>query len=133
MKIPGDVLRTSAGNTRYFKALKGGKVESTFLATCKRRGHFTYWFVTHNEYPYDRVASKHDLLAPKRKFACSADMTKGERDELEAIKRVFGKSKAYDSIIENVPHHRTIRDWYHLHLIQFKGGFKLREYIQKTS
>lgn len=132
MTVPGDVLRTSKGNTRYFRCLKTGKVESDFLANCERTRSFKYWFITWNEYPYDRIAKKHDLLVPKRKFASSEQMTKAERDEFEKIKKTFTKTQEYDSVMENIPHQRTIRDWHHLHLIKFKGSFKLRERIHKN-
>lgn len=118
---------------RYFRCLKKGEVEANFFANCERARTFRYWFITRNEYPYDRLAKKHDLLAPKRKFASSTDMTNLERAELERIKKIFEKTAEYDSVMENIPHQRTIRDWYHVHLIQFKGRFKLRERIHKTS
>lgn len=132
MKIPGDVLRTAKGNTRYFRCLKSGKVESAFFGTCKRTRSFKHWFITWNEYPYDRIARTHDLLVSKRKFASSEGMTKAERDELEKIKKIFTRTQEYDSVMENIPHQRTIRDWYHLHLIKFKGEFKLRDRIHKN-
>ncbi len=130
--MPSDVLRSSKGNERYFRCLKAGKVEKTFFATCKRTRTFKYWFITKNEYPYDQIAKRHDLIAPKRKFAASSDMTKAERDEFEKIKKLFTKSEEYDVVMENIPHQRTIRDWHHLHLIKFKGTFDLRAMIKKS-
>lgn len=77
-----------------------------------------HWFIARNEYPYDRVAAKHDLLIPIRVFAEGDEMTIPEIVELNVIKRKLAGD--YDSVMENTHRRRTVRGHYHLHLIKYK-------------
>jgi diadenosine tetraphosphate (Ap4A) HIT family hydrolase len=79
---------------------------------------FKYWYIVENQYPYDRVAKVSHILVPKRVFADLEEMEFEEWDELHSIKAELGMSEDYDSIIENMPHERSVRHHYHLHLVK---------------
>ena len=79
-----------------------------------------HWFIGKNDFPYDLIASKHDLLVPFRVFADADDMGNAERSELAQIKARLAKTKEYDTVMENIPHSRTVKGHYHLHLLKFR-------------
>lgn len=79
---------------------------------------FTYWYIRPNNFPYDAVASKHDLLLPLR-HTTGADFTKEELAELEQLKRTV-LNDSYQFIFETLPGAKSIPEHFHLHLIAGK-------------
>jgi len=77
-----------------------------------------YWVVIPNDFPYDKVFEKHDLLVPKRVFAYASDMTKEEFDELQQLK--LDLDEDYDSILENLYETRSVHKHFHLQLCMWK-------------
>lgn len=96
------------------------KHEECFFCSSPAVRDFRLWKLIENEFPYDAVAEKHYLLAPKRHFASVDDMNQYERHELQEIRDQLESEKEFDCILENLARGRTVPDHYHLHLIQWQ-------------
>lgn len=84
------------------------------------RQEFTHWLIIANQYPYDTVASTHDLLIPRRHFAKERDATRAEADEALEILYALDQSGYYDSILKNFVIAQSQRDHFHYHLLTWK-------------
>lgn len=76
---------------------------------------FKYWILISNRFPYDLIASKHDMLMLKDH---KIDITIREYAELLEIKDQLGFQ--YDAMIENMLSGMSIPAHYHCHLIKYK-------------
>lgn len=81
---------------------------------------FKHWYIKQNNFPYDLIATVHDLLIPRRVFATLDDCTPAEWDEYRTIMRQLAAEKYYDIVLENFPKDRSIMKHLHLHLIVYK-------------
>lgn len=115
MEKHGNSFRTRDGNARY-DAYKCTPEFSHGCVLCEReaRKEFTWWKIIVNKFPYDRIASVHDMLVPKR-HATEDELTEDEKCELREIKRT--EIHDYQFIIEPTPHVKSIPTHFHLHLI----------------
>jgi hypothetical protein len=119
--MANDVLRTPE-TLKVYRARRQklgdslAKVDLTKLPFIRA---WKYWVLVENEFPYDKIAKKHDLLVATRHFVHDAELDILEREELFAIKAEFAESKEYDSLLENLSHNRTVPWQYHLHCIKF--------------
>ncbi len=79
---------------------------------------FNHWLIIKNDFPYDAIASKSDLLFTRRKtpFLWN-NLTQKEREELEEIKKEYLK-KEYNSLTENLPRGQTAPGHFHLQLLK---------------
>lgn len=121
-----DVLRTSKCLKKYRarrKILGEGISNFDFNQNPTIKTWF-YWKLIKNQFPYDKIASQHDLLVPKRKFEKETDMLEIERNGLDYIKKSLGKN--YDAFIINTEYNRTVSSHFHIHCIKYK-------YITPTS
>lgn len=100
-------LRTEENYARYKKNRKP-------LEELPSINEWTHWRLVKNEFPYDTVFDKHDLLILNRKVESIFDLTKEEKDELEFI--VDGRQSYYDGILYPFRHSMTYPDTLHLHL-----------------
>lgn len=107
------LLRTAEKYAEYEAAKKAG-ADSSFLQHGRK---VLTWTITPNQYPYDAVASRHDLLHPTRKVANWDDLT---RQELDDLKSIMATLRGYDAVLYNITHAQTVRDWLHVHLLAFK-------------
>lgn len=73
--------------------------------------------ITPNQYPYDAIATRHDLLHPTRKVADWNDLTTTEMDDFRSIVATL---RGYDAVLYNITHAQTVRDWIHVHLLVFE-------------
>ena len=80
---------------------------------------FTYWLLLPNKYPYDAVATKHDLLLSRRHVATYEELNQAEQDKLRTLKQGILNTD-YDYILEAMPKNKSIPGHFHLHLIQAK-------------
>ena len=114
-----EVLRTKKCLKRYHdKRKKLGKEFSNVDLTkleCVRR--YFYWTLVKNEFPYDKITKRHDMLVPLRKFPKEGNMTMLEWCELMNIKKEIEKD--YDSFLENTFHRRVLSNIFHLHCITY--------------
>ena len=90
---------------------------NTPCVLCERKPlhSFKYWKVITNDFPYDAIASRHDLLVTLQ-HTTDKQLTPEELQELQEIKTDH-ISKKYDYMMESMPGNKTIPEHHHLHLI----------------
>lgn len=78
---------------------------------------FNYWEIRQNDFPYDAVTKKHDIIYLKRhsKFA-----NEQEKKELGVIMRAIRQFGVYEAQLESLDEQASIPNHYHVHLITFK-------------
>lgn len=77
-----------------------------------------YWKIIKNEYPYDLVAEKHDLLVLKEH---TPTISRNAWIELNESKYIFEFAPyEYHCIIENLPVRQSVPGHFHYHLIRYK-------------
>lgn len=103
----------------YQDALKNGRKANLETRAALPGKDFKHWKVVENEFPYDGIAKRHHMLVPKRKVAIDLQLTPDELDEMFLIKRILGKE--YDAYTENPMHGRSVKEHYHVHLIQWNN------------
>lgn len=113
-----DVLRTDECLKRFReKRKKLGKGVSTFnLLSLPHLKEWNYWVLIKNEFPYDKIASKHDMLVPTRFFEKEREMEDTEIHELLDIKDEI--SDNYNFFLENTKWGKSIPLQFHLHCIK---------------
>jgi diadenosine tetraphosphate (Ap4A) HIT family hydrolase len=107
-----------------YKEEKGADKQCRFCdeMSPEKKYSFKYWKILHNDFPYDLLTKKHDMIVPKRHFKTEDKMTQEERDELIKIKsRVISRWEEYDSMMENFAPARSM-EHYHIHLMKFRGA-----------
>ena len=122
--------RTIETQARYDQAKKTGEsiVEvgqdgETFFNLSRTHAleQYNYWVIIPNDFPYDSIFSKHDLLVPKRSFNFIREATPQEREEYYEIKKGIDGSETYESIIENFSSTRSAKGHFHAHLVVWKA------------
>jgi len=113
-------FRTIATHTAYLAYKQNGGLEDG-CRLCEKEPlqTYNYWKLVENGFPYDRVASKHTMLIPKRHAAEDA-LTEAELKELKSIKR-SDELQHYDVMLETTTSNSNIPDHYHLHLLVAKS------------
>lgn len=112
-----DVLRSKECIEKYKARKIERKGEEVDLMDIPSSKEWKYWRLVVNEFPYDLITSKHDMIVPKRKFANFDDMNRWEEWELADIKKELADD--YDGFLESTISHRTVVSHYHLHCMKF--------------
>jgi hypothetical protein len=112
-------MRLRAGEERYRAYKKsGGPAKGCPLCYRPAKQTFTHWKIIKNEFPYDRIASTHDMITPLAHI--TLDQVPPEAwYELQTIKKEV-IAKQYDSVIEQMPATQSIPEHFHQHLIVIK-------------
>lgn len=110
------ILRT---RKTYAKYLAGNRGEKAFESLPIVRS-FKHWLIVGNEFPYDRIASRHDMLIPRRKIKDVFQLSVMETAELKRIMKNINTQKRYDAILLAFPWSRTVRTRLHFHLLRIK-------------
>jgi len=111
-------VRSKETSDRY-RAWRKQNPEIDSLFHKEKIKNWEYWYLSKNDFPYDLLAEKHDLLIPKRLFGELGDATEKELGELALIKKQL--SPIYEVFLEtSVDLSRSIKRHYHLHCIFFK-------------
>lgn len=112
-------LRTEETEARYRADKAAGGLDKGCVI-CGREAlkEFTYWKIVANEFPYDKVAQVHHMLATKEHLA-QPEISKEAWWEFDAIKK-SDVNPAYDAILENTPKNMTIPAHFHVHLLVTK-------------
>ena len=76
---------------------------------------FTHWKIVVNEFPYDGISKKHDMIVSKR-HTDESGLSESEKQELFELKGAYINDH-YEDIIESTIHQKTIPEHFHLHLI----------------
>ncbi len=111
-----NLLRTPKTAANY-NAVRASGVMDTKCALCEIAPItlFTYWKITPNNFPFDRIAETHEMVVPIR-HTTEDGLTPEEIQELHTIKKRH--LKKYNYIIEAVA--KSIPTHFHLHLIVVK-------------
>ena len=109
-------LRTAAGEERY-REHRRTLPEDAPCALCEERSiqEFTYWRTIPNIFPYDRIASLHHMLVPKR-HCIERELNADELSELLDLKEEYC-NEHYEHLIESTHHRRSIPAHFHIHAI----------------
>lgn len=79
--------------------------------------NWQYWILVKNEFPYDKIAKKHDLLVPRRFISDGEEMEDLELNELYEIKEELNED--YDVYCEGTKRNRTVPEHFHIHCIEY--------------
>jgi hypothetical protein len=109
-------LRTDEGKKKYREYIQTHPA-SQGCPLCEKESikDFTYWKITENSFPYDKIAQTHHMVIPLR-HGPEHDLHAEELEELKHIKATF-INDGYDWIIEATHKNKSIPDHFHLHLI----------------
>lgn len=109
-------LRLSASEQVYRDAITRGALTGP-CPLCEKEAiqTFMHWRLVQNDFPYDRIAHKHDMLIPKR-CVTEADLSPEERAELFELKR-GAVNDMYDYLIEALHKKKSIPHHFHIHCI----------------
>lgn len=112
-------LRTPEAEERYQKAKEGG-ILNNGCRLCELEGSrtFTHWKIVPNDFPYDRIAHRHDMIVSRR-HTQEPNLLEEERTELEMIKREYIDT-TYEWIMEPTFHQKSVPGHFHLHLLVTK-------------
>jgi hypothetical protein len=110
-------LRTPETLFKYEEQIKAGTLPKCFFCSSKSLKEYKYWKVVENEFPYDEIASKSHIIAPKRHIT-EGGLTNKEIKEYKKIK--MEAQEDYDVIIENSIKLKSIPMHHHLHLLTLK-------------
>ena len=112
-------FRTPATEKKYTDLIAQGILENGCrLCQIETIQAFTYWRIILNEFPYDRVASTHDMIVPLRHIS-ELGLTEEERKELIDIKHSYINER-YRYTMEAAHKNKSIPEHFHLHLITLK-------------
>ena len=91
------------------------KQSGCFLCEASRVRDYEYWYITPNNFPYDNVSEKQDMLVIKRHVGRLSDLTVAESIELSDITRELD----YDTIMLNFPDAQSVKGHLHFHLVKW--------------
>ena len=109
-------LRTREMEEAYAEAIAGGILAGA-CPLCRKKSikEFAYWRVVENDYPYDRIAKRHDMLIPKRHVR-EEGLSEEEWKDLFRVKTEYVHPN-YNFILQATYTQQTIPDHFHLHLL----------------
>lgn len=112
-------FRTKVGNAQYDAYRRDNPAFRDTCVLCDKTPlrDFTWWKIIENAFPYDRIASLHHMLIPKR-HTTENGLTPEERNELQHIKDTG--LDTYQFLIEPTHAFKSIPNHFHLHLIVCK-------------
>jgi hypothetical protein len=111
-------LRKPETRAAYKVALSEGKMFNFTRATYLEE--WTHWGLVVNEFPYDLIAKTHHLLIPNRPVRGRDELLYVEEVELRNILREI--SPNYDAYLENFPRHQSVKNHFHVHLLEYEDG-----------
>ena len=112
-------LRTPETSAKYKADRDAGGLDRGCVI-CGREAlrEFVHWKIVFNEFPYDKIATTHHILAPNVHLA-QPQISEEAWREFESIKKSDVNS-VYDVILENTPKNMTIPAHFHVHLLVTK-------------
>lgn len=94
--------------------------DECFLCDIETIECFTHWYICKNQYPYDAVATFHDMLVPIDHVTHENDLSASARRELELILKRLNNECHYDCIMRNFTVGQSQPQHLHYHLITWK-------------
>ncbi|HVY72635.1 MAG TPA: hypothetical protein VG984_01085 [Candidatus Paceibacterota bacterium] len=110
-------LRTDETEARY-QAMKdsGALAGGCRLCEIEPIETFKFWKLIPNEFPYDKITARHDMIVPLRH---TAEINDEERAELMELRRTY-INENYRYIMEATTRTKSIPAHFHLQLIEIK-------------
>ncbi len=110
-------IRTPETEQRYMEEMaKRPPGDGCVLCSLFPVHTYKLWKIVPNDFPYDKIAARHDMVIPLRH---TSEINEEERLELEEIKKTFINDN-YRYILEATHRTKSIPSHYHLHLIELK-------------
>lgn len=110
-------LRTNDADMKYRKFLREEYTgECIFCAKKSLVKEYKLWIIIENDFPYNKIASEHYILSPKRHVEEEKDLYGSERDELY---KVLDKLD-YNMRIINKKKDCSVPQHLHYHIIKLK-------------
>ena len=110
-------LRTLESHAEYERYMKTPKFPKCYICSAKPIKIYKLWRVIENEFPYNEIATKNDMIVPLR-HTTEVNLTEEELREFTKIKEDINDK--YDMILENTHKQKSIPGHFHLHLLQIK-------------
>ncbi|HVZ76187.1 MAG TPA: hypothetical protein VG934_02890 [Candidatus Paceibacterota bacterium] len=98
---------------------QGGLDHGCPLCEAEPLKKYTYWKITDNKFPFDRIAQRHEMLLPLR-HTNELGLTEEEKSELLAIKHSDDIQGSYQFMIEATEKQKSIPGHFHIHLLVAK-------------
>jgi predicted nucleic acid-binding OB-fold protein len=112
-------LRTPQNEARYREVRASGLLDKgCVLCTMETVIVFKYWKIVPNQFPYDKIAVKHDMIVSLRHVE-EKELTDAEKTELLELKENYLKEH-YQFFIEASQKAKSIPEHFHLHLVVVK-------------
>jgi diadenosine tetraphosphate (Ap4A) HIT family hydrolase len=121
--MPPMSARTVATEARYQEAKKQGNL--TPLEDCEAIINYRRWKLINNDFPYDDLFSKHEMIVPKRHFSHWYQMRPAEIWELLKILKFYYDTGYCDLFILNTPKKQSYKSLFHMHIATYyknRGG-----------
>ena len=111
-------LRTTKTAKQYERHRRSGAMDHVCML-CKKlsKKKLKHWKIVVNDFPYDKIAERHDMIVPKRHVK-EEELTAGELAELRELKKTV--LQRYDYTLEATHKLKSIPDHFHLHLLTVK-------------
>lgn len=110
-------LRTLETHKKYGEYRNDPKFPTCYICTAKAIKKYKNWKMIENEFPYDEVSTKNDMIVPLR-HTTENGLTEEELREFVEIKEDINDK--YDMIMENTHKQKSIPGHFHLHLLQIR-------------
>lgn len=80
---------------------------------------YKHWYICENDFPYDRVATKHHMLVPREHVAVEERLSQDARFELIKIFWELDRKSGYDAIMRNFERAQSHTAHLHYHLLTY--------------
>lgn len=118
-----DSFRSNEMIEKYTAYKATGKMDHVcHLCVEKPLRSYKFWKIVPNNFPYDLIAKRHEMIVPIR-HADESGLTNEEWSELHEIR--YGNLQEYDLILEVTRSQKSIPTHFHQHLIDLKLNNKL--------
>ncbi len=113
-------IRTRETEERY-RRVRENRPEGFGCPLCRAETllDFNHWRVVKNDFPYDLIAERHDMLIPKR-HVVEGDLTDEEKAEYDVIKHGWVQEQDYYFIMEATYGTKSIPEHHHHHLLTLR-------------
>lgn len=106
-------MRTLELETKYQEDKQNGKTKDLLDEPAIKE--WNGWRLIENAYPYDLIFKKHHMLIPTN------EATQASRLHSSGLHRILKNlSSDYDLWFVNMPHRRSIKGLFHIHLVSYK-------------
>ncbi len=113
------LLRTPQTWESYCQWRKGQDKDKCFFCSALG-GDIGGWNIIPNDYPYDAVTERHDLLFPSSHTSSMEELGHVAQEKLDEMIAKLNKEGEYDAVIQNFANAQTVPGHFHVHLVRWK-------------